>query len=242
MSVIEHKSTGRQMSSPLQSMSPIVQLNIGGDIFTTTLGTLKKCQASKLFELFNGQPKLRTDSEGRYFIDRDGKYFKYILEYLRNGQIPTQFIPEVYREAQFYEIEPLVKKLEETPQIFGEQVGRKQFLARVPNYQENIEVMIRIARAEVIASRYSNVIVCVVRTEDDASRCHDALNTLDMDKESVVKFGPWKATPGITDLLDCIKVDIKDKGYNVSYMPHVTDKGFRFKSYDFFYKFIFTWW
>ncbi|KAM9319298.1 BTB/POZ domain-containing protein KCTD14 [Gastrophryne carolinensis] len=223
-------------------MSPIVQLNIGGDIYTTTLGTLKKYQTSKLYEMFNGQPKLRTDSEGRYFIDRDGKYFKYILEYLRTGQTPTQFVLEVYKEAQFYELESLVKKLEEAPQIFGEQVGRKQFLARVPNYHENIELMIRIARAEVIASRHSTVYVCVVRTEEDASKCQDALNSLDMDKESVVKFGPWRASPGVTDLLDCIKVDIEDKGYSVAYMAHSTDKGFRFKSYDFFYKFVFTWW
>ncbi|XP_069828120.1 BTB/POZ domain-containing protein KCTD14 isoform X2 [Dendropsophus ebraccatus] len=242
MSVIEHRGTGKQVSSPLQSVSPIVQLNIGGSMYTTTVGTLKKCQGSKLFDMFNGQPKLRIDSDGRYFIDREGKYFGYILEYLRSGQVPSQYIHEVYKEALFYEIEPLVKKLEETPQIFGEQVGRKQFLARVPNYSENIEVMIRIARAEVVASRYSTVIVCIVRTDEDASKCHDALNTLDMDKESVVKFGPWKASPGISDLLDCIKADIEDKGYKVSYAPHVADKGFRFKSYDFFYKFVFTWW
>ncbi|XP_056416281.1 BTB/POZ domain-containing protein KCTD14 [Hyla sarda] len=242
MSIIEHRSTGKQVTSPLQSMSPVVQLNIGGEIYTTTIGTLKKYQGSKLFEMFNGQPKLRTDAEGRFFIDREGKYFRYILEFLRSGQVPTQHVQEVYKEALFYEIESLVKKLEETPQIFGEQVGRKQFLARVPNYSENIEVMIRIARAEVVASRYSNVIICIVRTDEDASKCHDALNTLDMDKESVVKFGPWKASPGIPDLLDCIRADIEDKGYKVSYSPHVADKGFRFKSYDFFYKFVFTWW
>ncbi|XP_069615457.1 BTB/POZ domain-containing protein KCTD14 [Ranitomeya imitator] len=242
MSVIEHKSAGKQVTSPLQGMSPVVQLNIGGDIYTTTVGTLKKYQESKLFEMFNGLPKLRTDVEGRYFIDREGKYFRYILDYLRSGQVPTEYIHEVYKEALFYEIESLVKKLEETPQIFGEQVGRKQFLARVPNYSENIEVMIRIARAEVVASRFSNVLVCIVRTEDDASKCLDALNALDTDKESVVKFGPWKASPGISDLLDCIRADIEDKGYKVLYSPHVADKGFRFKSYDFLYKFVFTWW
>ncbi|KAM4699413.1 BTB/POZ domain-containing protein KCTD14 [Discoglossus pictus] len=246
MSVSEYKSTGKQITSSLQSLSPIVQLNIGGDIYTTTLSTLKKCPGSKLYEMFNGQPKLRTDSEGRFFIDREGKNFKYILEYLRSSQIPTQCVQEVYKEAVFYEIEPLVKKLEESPQIFGEQVGRKQFLSRVPNYSENIEVMIRIARAEVVASRYSNVLVCIVRTEDDAAKCQDALNSLDLDKESLVTFGPWKASPGISDLLDCIKVDIEDKGYIVSYQAHVADKGFRFKSYDFLckflYKFVFTWW
>ncbi|NP_001084643.1 potassium channel tetramerization domain containing 14 S homeolog [Xenopus laevis] len=234
--------SGKQLSSSPQGLSPIVQLNIGGEIYTTTLSTLKRCSGSKLFDLFNGQPKLRTDSEGRFFIDRDGKYFRYILEYLRTNQVPTEFVKEVYKEALFYDIEPLVKILEESPVIFGEIVGKKQFLARVPNYSENIEVIIRIARAEVVASRYSNVIVCVARTEDDVGKCHDAFNSLHMDKESVVKFGPWKASPGISDLLDCIKADIEQKGYNVTYMTYVADKGFLSKSYDYFYKFVFTWW
>ncbi|KAM9173832.1 BTB/POZ domain-containing protein KCTD14 [Pangshura tecta] len=192
--------------------------------------------------MFTGQPKLRTDSEGRFFIDRPGTYFKYILEYLRSNQVPTQCIQDVYKEALFYDIEPLVKQLEDSPPIFGEVVARKQFLARVPNYSENIELMIRIARAEAVASRHSSITVCVVRTEEDAAKCHNTLNSLDMDKKSVVKFGPWKAAPSISDLLDCIKMDIEAKGYKISFQPHITEKGFRFKSYDFFYKFLFTWW
>lgn len=237
----DYKSSGKQITAG-NTTSAIVQLNVGGETFTTTIGTLKKCQGSKLYDLFSGQPKLRVDSEGRYFIDRDGTYFRYILEFLRSNMVPTQFVQDVYREALFYEIDPLVKQLEDSPLIFGEQVGRKQFLARVPNYRENIEVMIRIARAEAVASRHSNVIVCIVRTEEDANKCHDALNTLDTDKDSVVKFGPWKASPSVLDLLDCIKIDIEAKGYKTLYQPHVADKGFRFKSYDFFYKFLFTWW
>uniref|UniRef100_A0A8C3U9T4 Potassium channel tetramerisation-type BTB domain-containing protein n=1 Tax=Catharus ustulatus TaxID=91951 RepID=A0A8C3U9T4_CATUS len=70
----------------LVSLSPIVELNVGGEIYTTTLSTLKKHPGSKLAEMFTGQPKLRTDSEGRFFIDRPGTYFKYILEYLRSNQ------------------------------------------------------------------------------------------------------------------------------------------------------------
>lgn len=171
-------------------LSPIVELNVGGELYTTTLSTLKKHPGSKLAEMFTGQPKLRRDSEGRFFIDRPGTYFKYILEYLRSNQVPTQCVQDVYKEALFYDIEPLIKQLEDSPQIFGELVARKQFLARVPNYSENIELMIRIARAEAVASRCSGVIVCVVRTEEDAARCRDALNSLDMDKKSVVKFGP----------------------------------------------------
>ncbi|KAG2457248.1 INT4 protein, partial [Polypterus senegalus] len=221
--------------------SPVVNLNVGGQMYSTTLNTLRKYPGSKLAEMFSGQPKLRVDTEGRYFIDRDGTHFKDILEFLRSQTLPTSCIQEVYKEAVFFDIEPLIKQLEDSPKLFGEVVGRQQFLARVPNYRENIEVMIRIARAEAVAARQSGVIVCVLRTEEDSSRYNDAINSLDADRESVVRFGPWKAPPTITDLLDCIKMDIEGKGYSVTYQHHGTDKGFRFKTYDFFYKFTFYW-
>ncbi|XP_015196707.1 BTB/POZ domain-containing protein KCTD14 [Lepisosteus oculatus] len=242
MNQSEYKSPGKQCTTNLQLHSPVVQLNVGGRLYSTSLGTLRRFPSSKLAEMFNGQPKLRTDAEGRYFIDRDGTHFRHVLEFLRTQRLPTENVPEVYKEALFYDIEPLAKQLEDSPQIFGEVVGRQQFLARVPNYRENLEVIIRIARAEAMAARHSSVIVSVLRTEEDSARYNDAINSLDADKESVVRFGPWKASPTAMDLLDCVKMDIEAKGYKISYQQHVADKGFRFKSYDFFYKFIFTWW
>lgn len=47
---------------------------------------------------------------------------------------------QVHKEAIHYNIKPLIKLLEETPRLFGELVGRQQFLSRVPHYKENIEV------------------------------------------------------------------------------------------------------
>ncbi|KAK6486554.1 BTB/POZ domain-containing protein KCTD14-like [Huso huso] len=241
MSLPDYKSPGKQSTTNLQN-SPIINLNVGGQMYCTALSTLRKYPSSKLAEMFSGQSSLKTDAEGWYFIDRDGTHFKHILEFLRSQRIPSDSGQEVYKEALFYNIEPLVKQLEDSPERFGEIVGRQQFLARVPNYRENIEVIIRIARAEAVAARQSSVIVCVLKTEEDSTRYHDAVNSLDGDKESVVRFGPWKAPPAVLDLLDCVKMDIEARGYNITYQPHVTDKGFRFKSYDFFYKFIFTWW
>ncbi|XP_053167636.1 BTB/POZ domain-containing protein KCTD14 isoform X2 [Hemicordylus capensis] len=235
-------SLGKPPGGSMQVVK-IIELNVGGDIFTTTLSTLKKHPGSKLAEMFaSGQPQPQTDSKGRYFIDRPGTYFKYILEYLRSNQVPTQCVQDVYKEALFYEIGPLVKQLEDSPPLFGELVARKQFLACVPNYTESIELMARIARAEAMASRRSSVMVCVVKTEEDATKCQDALNSLDMCKKSVVKFGPWKAPPSILDLLDCIKMDVEAKGFKTSFHIYVPEKGFRFKTSDYFYTFLFNWW
>ncbi|XP_693041.2 BTB/POZ domain-containing protein KCTD14 [Danio rerio] len=241
MSLPDYKTIGKQSSAPVQSKSQVVHLNIGGHVFSTTLGTIRKFPNSTLAELINGSSK-RMDSEGRYFIDRDGTLFTHILEYLRTEKLPCEHLQEVHKEAIYYDIKPLVKAIEETPQFFGETVGRQQFLARVPNYRENLEVIVRVARAEAIASRHSNIIVCVLRTEDDLSRYNDAIDSLDAPRESVVSFGPWKAPASVEDLLDCVKMDIEAKGYKVKIQAHSVDKGFLFKSYDFFYKLVFTWW
>lgn len=221
---------------------PVVQLNVGGQVYTTTLVTLCKFSNSKLAEMFSVPLKLVKDAEGRCFIDRDGTHFKAILEYLRSEEVPTKNLLEVHKEAVYYDIKPLVKLLEELPPFFGEKVGRQQFLSRVCNYQENLEVLIKVGRAEAMASRYSTIIMCILKTDDDLVRYNDAMVSLNTRKESIVSFGPWNAQATVEDLLDCIKMDIEAKGYKVSIKPHSTEKIFLFKSHDFFYKLTFTWW
>lgn len=73
-----------------QSLPRVIPLNVGGYSFVTTLSTLTKDKDSMLAAMFSGRHELDTDSEGRYFIDRDGTYFKYILNYLRDRkQLPS---------------------------------------------------------------------------------------------------------------------------------------------------------
>nr|XP_020443856.1 BTB/POZ domain-containing protein KCTD14 [Monopterus albus] len=241
MSLPDYKSASKP-SLPGVPHSHVVQLNVGGHLFSTSLSTLRKHPDSKLAELFSAQPKLGTDPHGRYFIDRDGSHFGAVLDFLRSQQLPTANIHEVHREAVYYNIKPLIKRLEEMPQLFGELVGRQQFLSRVPHYKENIEVLIRIARAEAIAARHSTIMICVLRTEEDLSFYDSAINSLEADKESVVTFGPWKAIPSVKDLLDCVKTDIEGQGYRVSIQPHVMERSFLSRTYNYFYKLIFTWW
>ncbi|KAI4902421.1 hypothetical protein NFI96_004511 [Prochilodus magdalenae] len=242
MSLPDSKSSRKLCVEPLQTHSSVVQLNIGGQLYTTTLATLRKYPSSRLAELFTGPLRLMKDSKGHFFIDRDGTHFGAILEYLRTEEVPKRNLLEVHKEAVYYDIKPLVKLLEETPQLFGEAVGRQQFLSGVRNYHENLEVIIRVARAEAMASRYSTIIMCILRTEDDLARYTDAVDSLDSKKESVVSFGPWNATASVEDLLDCIKMDIEAKGYKVSLKAHSPDKGFLFKSHGFLYKLTFAWW
>ncbi|XP_061576571.1 BTB/POZ domain-containing protein KCTD14 [Cololabis saira] len=226
----------------LLKQTSVVRLNVGGHLFSTTLSVLRKHPGSRLAELFGGQPTARTDNQGRHFIDRDGSHFGAVLEFLRSEELPTENIREVHKEAVYYGIKPLVKRLEETPQMFGELVGRQQFLCRVPHYKENIEVLIRIARAEAVAARSSRILICVLRTEEDLGFYDNAISSLEADRESVVTFGPWKAAPSVEDLLDCVRMDVESRGYRVKVERHVPERSILFRSYNCFYNLTFTWW
>ncbi len=61
-----------------ESEEEIVSLNVGGQVFVTTTTTLRKDSCSMLHAMFSGKYPNRKDFHGSYFIDRDGKYFRYI--------------------------------------------------------------------------------------------------------------------------------------------------------------------
>ncbi|XP_043932962.1 BTB/POZ domain-containing protein KCTD11 [Protopterus annectens] len=103
------------MGSDQATIDSVITLNVGGSLYTTTLETLTKYPNSMLGVMFKGQLPTMTDSHGRYFIDRDGKAFRYILNYLRTSFLD---LPEDYsetellkREADFYQIQSLLQEI-----------------------------------------------------------------------------------------------------------------------------------
>lgn len=86
--------------------SSLIELNVGGIHYTTTLKTLQSDPESKLVSQLNsltlgnsssGSSPLPKDAKGRVFIDRDGVLFRYILDYLRDGAV---VLPEGFREGE----------------------------------------------------------------------------------------------------------------------------------------------
>lgn len=118
---LEHFATDCLKSSTVPTLPRVISLNVGGYKFVTTLSTLTKHSNSMLAAMFSGRHHLDTDSEGRYFIDRDGSYFEHILNFLRDSShLPSAKIAlEVYKEAKFYQIEGLVKILERFSVVFS---------------------------------------------------------------------------------------------------------------------------
>ena len=117
-------------------ISEIIKLNVGGHYFTTTLGTLRNDPNSMLpsivSKIFDQKPK----EDGAFFIDRDGRHFRSILNYLRTMELSfpegeTAF-RELQAEAQFYQIQGILDKLQFNSEIVTDNEHRKKLLQWLP--------------------------------------------------------------------------------------------------------------
>ena len=69
--------------------------------------------------MFSGKFKIEKDEDGNCFIDRDGTHFRFILNYLWDGDLPTthfknkNILDELIEEVWFYQIDSLLERLEQ---------------------------------------------------------------------------------------------------------------------------------
>lgn len=99
------------------SFPEVVELNVGGQVYVTRHSTLLSVPESSLAHMFAVGPlqELPRDSRARFFIDRDGFLFRYVLDYLRDKRLalPEPF-PErerLRREAEFFRLADLAQLL-----------------------------------------------------------------------------------------------------------------------------------
>ena len=87
-----------------QTFPKIVRLSVGGVHFETSLDTLLSDPNSMLAAMFSGRHNVMKDEDGRYFIDRDGTHFRFILNYLRDGNTYIPFENQQIVEELFEEV------------------------------------------------------------------------------------------------------------------------------------------
>ncbi|XP_036424496.1 BTB/POZ domain-containing protein KCTD8 [Colossoma macropomum] len=99
------------------SFPEVIELNVGGQVYVTKRATLLSVPDTPLHAMFARRPprELPRDSRGRFFIDRDGFLFRYVLDFLRDRQLvlPEHF-PErerLQREAEFFQLGELLRLL-----------------------------------------------------------------------------------------------------------------------------------
>ncbi|XP_051152445.1 FH protein interacting protein FIP2 isoform X2 [Andrographis paniculata] len=102
-----------EMTLNSDAASSLVRLNIGGKKFCTTVDTLTQREPdSMLAAMFSGRHALYQDSEKGYvFVDRDGKHFRHILNWLRDGVVPimkdSEYL-ELLKEAEYFQLLGLI--------------------------------------------------------------------------------------------------------------------------------------
>jgi len=130
--LMELKSLMSTSTSTTPSTSTAVKLNVGGQLFTTNRETLTRIPSSILAGMFSTGPDRdpffrpmdyglnpEPSEDGSFFIDRDGKHFRIILNYLRNKELilpedaSDTFLKELEAEAKFYKIRGMRDELEE---------------------------------------------------------------------------------------------------------------------------------
>eukprot|EP00058_Branchiostoma_floridae_P026659 XP_002612150.1 hypothetical protein BRAFLDRAFT_88889 [Branchiostoma floridae] len=109
--VVQTRTGENKMSKP----DSVVSLNVGGHIYTTARSTLTQYRDSMLGAMFGGDFDALRDDQGSYFIDRNGRLFEHVLNFLRTTQLvlPEDFkeLPLLEIEADFYQIKPLLEAL-----------------------------------------------------------------------------------------------------------------------------------
>lgn len=127
------QATERRVESSTSAFPEIIELNVGGQIYVTRHSTLLSVPNSLLWSMFkeHNSSQLTRDSKGRYFIDRDGFLFRYILDYLRDKDLA---LPEYFKEraslqkeAEFFHLPDLARLLR-PPQVSKENsIGDEAF-------------------------------------------------------------------------------------------------------------------
>ena len=98
------------------SFPSILNLNVGGIVYTTTWRTITRDPKSLLGRMFSGTHEVACDSKGNYFIDRDGSLFRHVLNFLRTRELclpqPFDEFEQLSAEAEFYQVGDLIKAIQ----------------------------------------------------------------------------------------------------------------------------------
>lgn len=204
----------------------VIELNVGGRHFTTSLLTLTKNKETMLAAMFSGNYQAIQDKDGRYFIDADGENFVHVLNYLRYGELPPpELTNTVYREAVYFGLHGMVEQLERSPALLA-QIHRDAYRAQFTGYQKIMtSIMDKISDNSTKNTETTSSLLIVLHAKDRKTR----LENFDKNhmcffkaknrskKMCDVSFGPWRnKTTTEKDVMNCITFDLQEKGFNIT--------------------------
>ena len=151
----QEQETIDSMSKKLEHVhfSSTVKLNVGGHHFTTSVQTLTKDPNSMLAAMFSGKFDMKPSEDGTFFIDRDGTHFRFILNYLRSGELVlpegATCHKELDAEANFYQIQGIVNQIKlmfEDSEILTDEEHRSLLKSWLPPLKGDWRLLFRASR------------------------------------------------------------------------------------------------
>jgi len=108
-------------------LGDVIELNIGGTRFSTTITTLTSQKGSFFEAMFSGRWNTKAQKDGSYFIDRDPFVFRHILNFMRQQPLDlelltTQEKKTLLLDANYYQLVNLVEILDNVPKIVEQHV------------------------------------------------------------------------------------------------------------------------
>jgi hypothetical protein len=76
-----------QMHTHKEAQEGRVELNVGSHRFQTSINALRRVPGTFFDAYFSGRYSQDVCEDGSIFVDRDGKHFGHILQYLRDGKV-----------------------------------------------------------------------------------------------------------------------------------------------------------
>lgn len=172
--------------------SKYVKLNVGGSLHYTTIGTLVK-HDTMLRAMFSGRMEVLTDSEGWILIDRCGKHFGSILNFLRDGALPLpenrRELLELQQEAKYYLVQDLCSMIEQALKVRDE----LEPICKVPLITSSREEQQLIASTskpvvKLICNRHNNKYSYTSNSDDNLLKNIELLDKLSLRFHGRVMF------------------------------------------------------
>ncbi|XP_077868645.1 uncharacterized protein LOC144359381 [Saccoglossus kowalevskii] len=156
----------------------IVNLNVGGKVYTTSRSTLTRFPDSMLSAMFRGELSTKTDRHGNVFIDRDGELFRFVLNFLRNSKL---VLPQDFKELSLLAIEADFYQITE----FSDAVNiamSAEYSQQCPVY-EYVELQrkgsyFRVFMSESVWHETSLLFQELTKRDDDANDCTEGQATM----------------------------------------------------------------
>ncbi|KAF7233095.1 hypothetical protein EG68_10566 [Paragonimus skrjabini miyazakii] len=164
-------------SESVDRINSYVRLNVGGSLFYTTIGTLLRGN-TMLNAMFSGRMEVKTDDEGWVLIDRSGKHFGTLLNYIRDGSAPLpenrRELEELLAEAKFFCIEGLRLACEDalSRMTVDEDAQNRAtiIIVKCPNAAKSLLASTRKPVVKLTMNRYNNVFSYTSNSHDNLLR------------------------------------------------------------------------